>query len=402
MGNQPMSDADAFAAYDAWLEAGENSTLAAERLGIPRSTFRDRLKAGKRLAEIGADGVNIIRAAGASPYLTRTAWFKTDDVSVRVDIPPEEINRVQELLEEHVERLSEYAPRMEAVDYDLGDGLLVLCPADVHTGKLAKAYETGDEYNIGIAESRTREGVQRLLDMAVRFGIEEIIVNTGNDGLHIDNSRRTTTSGTPQDTDGQYWCMVESMFWTWVWVIEQCRLIAPVRVVFDPSNHPWLSDWHVNRQLAAWFRQAEGVTFTSHMQSPIHRKYVVYGSSVIGFTHGDGAKDSDLAAIANLECRDFLKGITRIYILVKHLHHKVRKTVGLSPEVSEKDLPGVTIIRTGLENLRENVCVEVVRSPSGTDGWHHRNGYVGAMKAVEAYFFHPEHGQLARFTWPFW
>lgn len=373
-----------------------------EKLGLTHRQVKSRLDRAKKHAALGEEGTRLVEEAGANVEHTRRVWFKNENVSVLVDIPPDEVEGLDEKLEAHIERCAKYAPEFAPINYDLGEGLLVICPADVHTGKLARAYETGDEYNIGIAEQRTREGVQKLLDMGTSFGIEEIIVNTGNDGIHVDNSRRTTTSGTPQDTDGQYWDMCESMFWTWVWVIEQARLVAPVRVVFDPSNHPWLSDWHVNQRLAAWFRSTPGVTFTQHMQSPIHRKYVVYGNSIIGFTHGDGAKDNDIAMLANLECRDHLKGVSRIYVIVKHLHHKVRKTVGLSPALSEKDLPGVTIIRTGVENLKENVCVEVVRSPSGTDSWHHRNGYVGAMKAVEAYFFHPDHGQLARFTWPFW
>jgi len=39
-----------------------------------------------------------------------------------------------------------------------------------------------------------------------------------------------------------------------------------------------------------------------------------------------------------------------------------------------------------------------MRSPSGTDGWHHRNGYVGSPKAVEGFLHCKEHGQIARIT----
>jgi hypothetical protein len=44
------------------------------------------------------------------------------------------------------------------------------------------------------------------------------------------------------------------------------------------------------------------------------------------------------------------------------------------------------------------VCVETLRSPSGTDSWHHRNGYQHAPKAVEGYIHDKEHGQIMRIT----
>ena len=56
-----------------------------------------------------------------------------------------------------------------------------------------------------------------------------------------------------------------------------------------------------------------------------------------------------------------------------HVHHKMGK-----------DLIGCTI--------------EALRSPSGTDSWHDRNGYVGSPKAIEGYIHNKEHGQLARLS----
>jgi len=64
------------------------------------------------------------------------------------------------------------------------------------------------------------------------------------------------------------------------------------------------------------------------------------------------------------------------YIYTHHVHHK-----------TSKDYIGIT--------------VESSRSPSGTDSWHHRNGYQHASKAIEAYLHHPTYGQVARFTHKF-
>ena len=45
------------------------------------------------------------------------------------------------------------------------------------------------------------------------------------------------------------------------------------------------------------------------------------------------------------------------------------------------------------------ITVESLRSPSGSDSWHHRKGYgVGGIKAVEGFIHSKDHGQVARLT----
>lgn len=73
--------------------------------------------------------------------------------------------------------------------------LLVIDPADIHIGKLARAIETGDEFNSSIAVDRILQGVSGLLNKASGFNIDKILFVIGNDILHTDNPKRTTTSG---------------------------------------------------------------------------------------------------------------------------------------------------------------------------------------------------------------
>jgi hypothetical protein len=102
------------------------------------------------------------------------------------------------------------------------------------------------------------------------------------------------------------------------------------------------------------------------------------------------------------EAREWWGKTQRGYWIIKHRHHKDAHTVGLSGYEQEKDGMGITVIRSGDMQLDKNVSVEVVRSPSGTDGWHDRNAFVGAIKAVECFLFHATRGQVARFTYPFY
>lgn len=60
------------------------------------------------------------------------------------------------------------------------------------------------------------------------------------------------------------------------------------------------------------------------------------------------------------------------HIYTHHVHHKTSKDIG-------------------------KVNIESLRSASGTDSWHDRNGY-RSIKAIEGFLHDPEHGQIARIS----
>ena len=60
-------------------------------------------------------------------------------------------------------------------------------PADVHIGKLASAFETGEDYNSQIAVKRVHDGIEGILQKAHGFNIDKILFIGGNDILHVDD-----------------------------------------------------------------------------------------------------------------------------------------------------------------------------------------------------------------------
>ena len=52
-----------------------------------------------------------------------------------------------------------------------------------------------------------------------------------------------------------------------------------------------------------------------------HRKYFKYGSSLIGTTHGDGAKTNDLPLLMAQESNEWANTKHR-YFYTHHVHHK--------------------------------------------------------------------------------
>lgn len=280
-----------------------------------------------------------------------------------------------------------------------GDHLLVIDVADLHIGKLCVAAETGHHYDRAEAVRRGIEGTRALLEKAQRHGVAHILFVLGNDVIHVDNPRGQTTSGTPQDTDGTLAVMWDDAFAFYVACIDLCREVAPVSLIYCPSNHDWFAGFALARGIGAWYRDCPEVSASAYNTSHRHRKYFRFGGNLMGFTHADGAKESDLPSLMMDEAADHIGPARRRYWYLHHLHHKIRrKGAGSQRRQVEKDLVGMTILAdtAGLAPTEAPV-IEYVRSPSAPDGWHDRNGYVN-LQAVECFLHHAHAGQVARFT----
>lgn len=320
----------------------------------------------------------VAKEIGVDNTSQKMIWFKTKDFSVRADNPdyvPLEVRNLEDtfdnLSKALLSDLKAYIPKYDKIVYeDKKDAhLLVIDPADVHIGKLCSAFEVGETYNNQIAVQRVLQGIKGILNKVKGFDIDQIKLIIGNDILHIDSPKRQTTSGTPQDTDGMWHTNFIIAKQLYVDVIEILMQIAPVHVTYNPSNHDYTHGFFLAQVIETHFNKSENVTFDT---SIAHRKYYTYFDNLIGSTHGDGAKTENLALLMAHESKDW-SNCKHKYIYTHHLHHKV-----------SKDVMGV--------------CVETLRSPSGTDSWHHRNGYQHAPKAIEGFLHHKYNGQIARIT----
>lgn len=277
-----------------------------------------------------------------------------------------------ELRDDIIADMKAFAPTYPSLYYPkIKDGhLLIVDPADIHIGKLCSAIETGEEYNEHIATERVKEGVNGIINKVQGFEIDKILLIIGNDILHIDNPKSTTTSGTHQDSSLMWYDAFMVAKKIYIDVIERLIQIAPVHIQYDPSNHDYMSGFFLADSIGSWFTNCKSVTFNI---TPAHRKYFTYGKNLIGTTHNDGAKETDLALLMAHEASEYWANCKHRYFYTHHIHHKKSKDY-------------------------MSVCVESLRSPSGTDSWHHRNGYQHAPKAIEGYLHHKEHGQIARLT----
>ena len=312
--------------------------------------------------------------AGVDEKDVKHGWLKTKDASLFFKNPnfkQEELNEIQRIKDECIKEVKLYAPKYHAIETIKSNDthLLVIDIADLHIGKLSTAFETGEDYNCQIAVKRAKDGLQGVLDKAKGFNIDKVLFVAGNDILHTDNTRRTTTNGTPQDTDGQWYdnfLMAKNLY---IELLEKLISFADVEVVYNPSNHDLTHGFFLMQLIEAHFAKST-IKFNVDL---LHRKAFKYGNNLIGTTHGDGAKMEHLPLLLATEFPILWSETKHRYIYSHHIHHK-----------TSKDFIGVTF--------------ETLRSPSGSDSWHKKMGFCGVPRAVEGYIHHKEFGQIARLT----
>lgn len=378
---------------------------AADALGWKVGTFKHRLNLAQAKERAGPEITEAAKAGGIEDPRNLSHFWKIakdedgNGYSLYIKNPNSGENvSIYDMVREAVQDVDPPVITLERRTYDGGEHLLVIDLADVHFLKLSVKTETGYEYNRDVARHRVIEGTKALLRLAAPMSVGRILFVLGNDILHVDGPRSTTTSGTFQDSDGTIFQGFKDAASALEAAISECAAFADVDLIHCMSNHDWLMGWALSQTVAARLRGNARVRASEYNLSEAHRKYYRFGSNLFGLTHGDGAKEEKLYGLMVAEARQHISECKNLYWLLHHVHHKDRKTRGEVVYVREKDHNGMTAHFSGKPQPEGgNLNIEYVRSPSPPDGWHDRNGYVN-RQAVECFLYHPELGQRARFT----
>ncbi len=369
-----------------WTESGDKATLTGDTRTPVRSEedvyrafsvdrtrwkiVKMRKKAWEVMAKVGneKDGYRLE---------TRQMYGVTADL---VRVMPKVVMDATDAI---FERMAKHAPKYDAIKPTVvkggGDSYMLSCLIpDAHFGKMAWGLETGENYDLKIAERVYRNAVEDLMQHWSGRPIERVVLPIGNDHVHIDNSRNTTFAGTPQDVDGRYAKVIESAEMAVIWAVERLMQTAPVSVMWVPGNHDPTTSFHLARTVQAWFRNCDRVTVDV---SPSPRKYVAWGKTLIGMTHGSEEKHDQLPTIMATEMpREWSQATCREWYL-GHMHRS-RQWV------------------TKPVDTHTGVTVRVIRSPASSDAWHHRKGYIGGIKGSEAYLYSKKLGYIGHAVAP--
>jgi len=259
--------------------------------------------------------------------------------------------------------------------------LLEISIFDLHIGKLAWGGETFENYDVKIARKRFLGSIEKLLTRASGFDYDRILFPIGNDFFNSDTMENTTTKGTPQDEDLRWQKTFDVGVRLLVDAINMLRETGvPVDVVVIPGNHDFERSYYMGSYLSAWFKADSNVIINNHA-SP--RKYYRYGNVLLGLTHGSEEKEASLPMLmaTDIESKPYWTDTLFHEWHLGHIHRK--RTVQYD------------INKSRLLNEDLGVTIRYLSSLTGTEEWHHKKGYVGSIKAADAFVWNHEFGLVA-------
>ena len=277
------------------------------------------------------------------------------------------------------------APNFDLITDNDENNLLEICIFDLHLGKLAWGLETGESFDVKIASERFINGIYKLLNRVRGYSYSRIVFPIGNDFFNVDNLNSTTTAGTPQHEDVRW---QKSFKAGSKLLVDGINLLkqqgVPVDVLVIPGNHDFERSFYLGSFLDAWFREDSQVNIDN---GPSPRKYYNFGNVLLGFTHGKYEKESGLPMLMATE-KDAIKHWEKSQFREWHLGHIHRKAQTKYGFKLTKDM-----------EVAENfgITIKYLSSLTGTESWHHKNGFVGAIKAADAFIWNDEAGMLGHF-----
>jgi hypothetical protein len=253
---------------------------------------------------------------------------------------------------------------------------------DLHIGKLAWMGETGENYDTKIARSRFLKTIETLIQRASGFQYSRILFPVGNDFFNSDTIFNTTTKGTPQDEDLRWQKTFQVGVKLLVDAINMLKQTGvPVDVMVIPGNHDFERSYYMGAYLEAWFNEDEQVNINNGA-SP--RKYYRFGKVLLGLTHGGEEKESSLPLLmaTDIESKPMWSETTYHEWHLGHVHRK-------------KNINYMVLDKTRTVSEDLGVTVRYLSSLTGTEEWHHKKGFVGAIKAGEGFIWNDEAGLMA-------
>lgn len=283
-----------------------------------------------------------------------------------------DVGDINQLIEAFNENAKQHSPKEFKLNKSNKDGkyIYVLNIQDLHFAKLAWSKETGGrDFDLAISKKDYREAISDLMAKAPVANIEKVVLVVGSDMFHTDTMDNTTTAGTRVDTDTRWAKAFSEGAALIVEVIEELASDFEVEAVVIPGNHDEAKSYYLGCYLSAWFNKHENVIISN---SPQSRKYVEYGNTLIGFSHGSEERLEDLPLIVMREKQNVISNFKYIEVLTGHLHQE-----------KVKEIKGIKI-RTA-----PALCPP--------DKWHSKKGYIGNIETSQGLLYSKENGLEAIF-----
>lgn len=286
-------------------------------------------------------------------------WVKASRDGLTIDAILESVLKLAEPIRGSCEPTA--APEID------NDDLITVFPAgDPHFGLYAWAPESGDNFDLEIAERDTIAAMERLV-MVAPASREAIFAPLG-DNFTADGGSNATTAGTPQDVDGRWPKVLDVV----IRCMRRCidLLLSKhhtVHVKIVRGNHDEWSSLVLATCLAMFYEREPRVIVD---RSPMHFLWHRFGKCLFGFTHGDRAKPADLPGVMACDRKEDWGQTEHRHFYTGHIHHD-----------TVKEFPGV--------------IVETFRTLAAKDKYHASHGYRSG-RDMKCDVWHREYGRITR------
>lgn len=262
---------------------------------------------------------------GVSQYINKEGKVSGQWVKTNADQ-----EHYQAMLKLQIEALCsdiEPLPPVAAPAYADGDLLNIIPMGDPHFGMHAWGKETGDDFDLKIAEKLTTSAVDRLLKSAPNA--ETCIILPLGDIFHANDQSNTTPAHKHQlDVDSRYQKIMMVGVLTFRHIIIRALEKHPKVVVrFVKGNHDPEASFGLAVAIAAFFHDNPRVTVDL---CPSAFWYYRHGTVLIGATHGDKVKHEGLLGVMATDRAKDWGETTKRYWYTGHVHsQQIREYPGV-------------------------------------------------------------------------
>ena len=359
--------------FIAAIEEHGSGSAAARELGINKSNVNRAIQAlERRAAKMGWSPSHDMTRTVPRGFRIRgvSTLYTEDGIAAQWVKSEKDASLDEELLREFAESLAEgvkgLAPITPPPEHALHDLLCVYPQGDPHFGLHSWWAESGEDFDLKIAEQLTCAAIDRLVSSAPAAATA-LLLNLG-DMFHADNQRNESQSGHKLDVDGR-WAKVQQIgLRAKIYCIR--RLLekhARVVVRINRGNHDGHSAYALALMLSCYFHDEPRVEIDL---SPAVAWYFQFGQVFIGSTHGDTIKGPDMPSLMAADCPEQWGATKHRYWYVGHVHHQ-----------DIKEYCGAT--------------VEYFRTLAARDAWHAGQGY-RAGRDMRLIVHHRVHGEVER------
>ena len=242
---------------------------------------------------------------------------------------------------------------------------------DLHLGQYSWAEETGDDWDINIADETARAAIDRLVASAPAS--ERCLINQMGDFFHADgNVPATPTGNNILDTDTRH----RKVMWVGIYLLRYAIHRAlekhkTVEIRNTVGNHDIHSSMPLDVACKCFFHNEPRVVVHD---KPRTLWAYTFGANLVGVAHGHKLKVLELPGLLATDYATDWGTDEDQFRYVRHGHFHTQRS---------------------FEKM--HVIVEGFRSLSANDAWHEASGYRSGREAV-AIVLDEEYGEVERHT----